>query len=50
MYDENNNLNSAEECSSCLYERAICLQEGECLLHKLEEAKGRTRINDLVHN
>jgi hypothetical protein len=28
------NFNSVEQCDSCLFERVICLQEGECLLHK----------------
>ena len=38
MFEENReNLNSAKECDSCLFERVICLQEGECLLHKQEQ-------------
>lgn len=38
MIDKSNgeNLNNTEQCDSCLYERVICLQEGECLLHKLK--------------
>lgn len=41
MSDENNNLNSGEECQSCLYERVLCLQEGACILEKIRNAKTR---------
>lgn len=33
------NLNNAEQCDSCLYERVICLQEGACLLCKQKKVK-----------
>lgn len=40
LFDEEyGNLNNAEQCDSCLYERVICLQEGECLLHKQKQVK-----------
>lgn len=32
-YERNyDNLNVATECQGCLYERALCIQFGECLL------------------
>lgn len=30
------NLQSGFECQSCTFERAICLQEGKCLLELQE--------------
>ena len=35
--EEYRNLNNADQCDSCLYERVICLQEGTCLLHKQKQ-------------
>lgn len=37
--EEDKNINSADECQSCLFERAICIQKGECLLYLLEQIK-----------
>lgn len=47
MSNENNNLDTAEECGSCSFERVICLQEGECLLHKLEELQEYRKLGTL---
>lgn len=33
------NLNAATECQDCLYERALCLQFGECWLCLQEDLK-----------
>lgn len=35
--DETENLSNALECQSCCYERALCLQEGKCLMYLQEE-------------
>ena len=40
MFEEEcENFNNAKECDSCLFERVICLQEGECLLRKEKQLK-----------
>ncbi len=31
------NLRNGNECQSCTFERAICLQEGKCLIELQEE-------------
>ncbi len=31
------NLKNGNECQSCTFERAICLQEGKCLIELHEE-------------
>lgn len=39
----NENIRNGLECQSCTFERAICLQEGKCLL---ELQKLYSTIND----
>lgn len=40
-FEIDNNLDSAEECQSCSFERVICIQEGRCLLEAEEEYRNR---------